>query len=92
MTRAVLASVEADRRGRLTLEEILAFAMVLNVSPINLLVPADIHADAPVTPLVTQPAVWVRSWLAGKARLPWSEVDDPDESRRLDLEFLASGP
>lgn len=68
--KTVVANLENGRRRFVTVQELLALAFVLNVSPIHLLVPPD---DEPpvylVTPTVhTSPRV-TREWLKGRRPL-----------------------
>jgi transcriptional regulator with XRE-family HTH domain len=70
MNRSIVANIEGGRRESLTLEEVAAFAVVLNVSPTNLMLPTDDTAPVAVTPEITDTAHFVRSWIYGRSRLP----------------------
>lgn len=69
MNRSALANIENHRRADLTLEEVAALSIALNVSPVDLLCPAD-GGPVAVTPEREDPATFVRSWLRGESRLP----------------------
>jgi transcriptional regulator with XRE-family HTH domain len=70
MTRDTLANIEIHRRGNVTVEELFALALVLNVSPTNLLLPDDPEEEVAVSGGVTATAWWVREWIYGREALP----------------------
>lgn len=89
MNRSALANIESHRRADLTLEEVAALAIALNVSPTNLLLPPDGASDrVAVTPKREDHAWLVRQWIYGRMRLPSvaGEVRD-SRDRDLDAEF-----
>lgn len=69
--RAMVAKLETGRRRSITVTELLALALVLNVAPVHLLVPPD-ESNAPyqVTPKATAPYWRVRGWIRGLFLLP----------------------
>lgn len=88
MTRSVIANVETGRREYLTVDELGAFAIALNVSLIQLLTPYS--GEVLVTPK-TEPmaAGWLESWVRGET--PWPPSADEHEyfhgaSDRLSIE------
>lgn len=89
MNRSALANIENDRRADLTLEEVAALAIALNVSPTNLLLPSEGQPDlVAVTPKREDRAHFVRSWIYGTGRLPSVAGDERDATgMQLDLEF-----
>ncbi len=88
MNRSALANIETRRRADLTLEEVSALAMALNVSPTNLLLPEDDREIVSVTPSRQDRAYFVRQWIYGNMRLPSVAGDIRDASDRdLDREF-----
>ncbi len=83
--RSIVANLENGRRTTVSVVELLALALVLDVAPVHLLVPAD-AADSDlyqVAPESTASVGQVRAWIRGMAALPgtdgrtfWSEVPD----------------
>lgn len=78
MHRAVMSNIENHRREALTVEELCAFALALNVSPSDLVIPHDDaitdkrmdpvrDAMVLVTPTIKGTALFVRDWFHGKA-------------------------
>jgi transcriptional regulator with XRE-family HTH domain len=69
--RSVVANFESGRRPAVSVQELLALALVLDVAPINLLVPLYSEPYR-VTPEGTDPqnSVDVWSWLRGEQPLP----------------------
>lgn len=92
MTRSGLANIENNRRADLTLEEVAALAIALNVSPTNLLLPKESRDSKPeslvvsVTPNRQDFGPFVRRWIYGETRLPSIEAGLPHDPR-LDVEF-----
>lgn len=69
--RSVVANFESGRRPAVSVQELLALALVLDVAPVNLLVP--LHSEPyQVTPKGTDPqnALDVWSWMRGERPLP----------------------
>ncbi|MDQ3640425.1 MAG: hypothetical protein M3450_02855 [Actinomycetota bacterium] len=89
MNRSALANIESHRRADLTLEELAALAIALNVSPTNLLLPPEGAPDrVAVTPKREDHASFVRQWIYGRMRLPSVAEEFRDSSGRdLDAEF-----
>jgi len=88
--RSIVANLENGRRQSVTVEELLALALILRAAPVHLIVPPD-DSDAPyqVTAAVTESRFRVRSWIRGLfplERLPgvgavrdfWAEVPDDE--------------
>jgi transcriptional regulator with XRE-family HTH domain len=73
--RSVVANFESGRRPAVSVQELLALALVLDVAPVNLLVPLD-SEPYQVTPKKTEPqdsvAVWL--WMRGEKPLPGTET------------------
>lgn len=81
---------------RVTVDELLALALALNVAPVNLLIPPD-DIDAPyrVTAAVSEQAAYVREWIRGEMPLgaadPREFYAETDSARRYyDTEFGAA--
>lgn len=67
--RFTVSSLENGKRQNVTVVELLALARVLDVAPLNLLVPLE-EISYQVTPNEEQPADRVRDWIRGVAPLP----------------------
>ena len=69
--RITVAKLESGRRSFVKLDELLALCLVLEISLVDLLVPADLDESQlyRVTPDVTARARDVRDWLRGEAWL-----------------------
>lgn len=74
LDRSTLAKIEAGRRQRIGVEELLTLAYVLDVAPVHLLVPIDEAGEYRVTPAgeVFDFGV-VRDWVRGFDGLPESD-------------------
>lgn len=85
-SRDVIANLELGRRERITVEELFAIAIVLNVAPVDLLVPPDAGAmdEYHVTPSTTARPGQVRDWLAGEPAI----AADAGTAR----DFMAAAP
>lgn len=85
-SRDVIANLELGRRERIAVEELLALALVLNLSPLDLLVPDEAAHEATyrITPKTEAYAARVRGWISGQPALHESE----DDAR----EFMAAAP
>lgn len=68
-TVAKILSGGSDNRRRLRVDEWLTLGYVLNVNPVDLLLPADEAAEVVIAPELRRPAWVVRSWLAGSGPL-----------------------
>lgn len=70
--RFTVANLESGKRQNVTVNELLALALALDVAPVNLLVPLD---DRPyqITPTRTEGADTVRSWVRGEQPLPGTD-------------------
>lgn len=88
--RFTVANLENGKRQNVTVNELLALALVLDVAPTNLLVPLD---DRPcqVTSKRTEDADTVRAWVRGEQPLPgtdermyFAEVSAQDMRKRVD--------
>lgn len=96
--RSVVANLEAGRRRFVTIDELFALALVLQVAPVHLLVPPGMADKDPiaVTPTLPMPAYLVRRWIRGSAtigdqdpRLVFSEVPIDELSPPDVLEHVA---
>lgn len=72
LTRSVIHDIENGRptaglrRRAVTVDELLALALVLNVAPVHLLVPIDGDGEPyPLTPTSSYPRHRVRDWIRG---------------------------
>lgn len=70
--RTTVVKLENKRRQTLTVTELMALAVALDVAPVNLLVPLD---DRPyqVTPNRTESSDAVRAWVRGEQPLPGTD-------------------
>lgn len=73
LDRSTLAKIEAGQRQRIGVDELLALATALSVSPISLLTPVDDNAPYQVTPERALWASWVRAWIRGYRPLPFAD-------------------
>jgi transcriptional regulator with XRE-family HTH domain len=64
-----IAKIESGKRA-VTIDEVLALACVLNMSPLDLLLPLDPMTPVEITPRVAYGAAWVRDWIKGVGPLP----------------------
>jgi transcriptional regulator with XRE-family HTH domain len=69
--RIIVAKIEGGRRDFLTVEELLALCIALEISPVDLLVPRELKPDQPyhVAPEATARATDVREWARGEGTL-----------------------
>jgi transcriptional regulator with XRE-family HTH domain len=81
--RQIVTNLETGRRQAVSVDELLALAVVLQVAPIHLLVPLDGEQPYRVTPEWVQRAIRVREWVRGTLplrpedrRLYYSEIPD----------------
>ncbi|MBA2640482.1 MAG: helix-turn-helix transcriptional regulator [Nocardioidaceae bacterium] len=86
-----VAKIEKGTRA-VTIDEVLALAYVLRVSPIHLLLPTDDHAQVEVTPTVSEAARWVRGWIGGQCVLPSQVGPDEDAYRRAEDDYFREAP
>jgi transcriptional regulator with XRE-family HTH domain len=69
--RNIVANLETGRRENVTVSELLALGVVLNVAPIHLLIPLDTDPEPyQVTPTTAVPTGVVREWVRGRYPLP----------------------
>lgn len=70
--RFTISNLESGKRQNVTVDELMAMAVVFDVAPVNLLVPLD---DAPyvITSERTESADTVRSWVRGQEALPGTD-------------------
>jgi transcriptional regulator with XRE-family HTH domain len=87
LTTAVLMNIESGRKGRdkrrrraVDVDELVALAHALNVSPLSLLLPEDGTAEYHINPQVTASAEKVCRWLIGLRPLPPTRTDDPESA------------
>lgn len=64
--KTVVANLETGRRRFVTVQELLALAYVLDVAPVNLLVPIDGTDPVEPVPGVTVSAAAARAWIRGQ--------------------------
>lgn len=70
--RFTVANLENGKRQNVTVQELFALALVLDVSPTNLIVPLDDRMYE-VTPTRAESADMVRSWVRGEEPLPGTD-------------------
>lgn len=68
--RSVVANFESGRRPAVSVQELLALALVLDVAPVNLLAPLDDEQPYQITPTRAEVASAVRAWVRGEQPLP----------------------
>lgn len=70
--RFTVANLENGKRQNVTVQELFALALVLDVAPVNLLVPLD---DRPcqITATRAEDADTVRAWVRGEEPLPGTD-------------------
>jgi transcriptional regulator with XRE-family HTH domain len=73
LNRSVIANIENGRRDAISLEELVAFALALDVAPLDLVTPAGESAAVTVLPDWEEDAIAFRSWFAGEE--PLDRVD-----------------
>lgn len=83
VTSNVIENIEGiERPGRprrpVTVDELMALAYVLDVSPLVLLFPAD-RVEYPLTSTTSADLERVYRWLVGRARRPGAEAADPPD-------------
>ena len=97
--RNTVAKLETGRRANVSVAELLALAVVLDVAPVHLLVPPDAWDDEggeqlyQITPTRAEPASTVRAWVRGMP-LPGSDLRNfvsqvPEHELRVLLERVA---
>jgi transcriptional regulator with XRE-family HTH domain len=81
--RITLAKFESGKRSYLTVDELLALCMVLEISPVDLIVPRELKPDQPyhVSPEATARATDVREWARGEGTLFYRYDRDEDKIR-----------
>ena len=81
--RVVVAKLESGVRSFVTVEEMLGLCVVLQISPVDLLVPRDLDPHRPyrIVPNATAGAVWVREFIRGEGVLAISEYPEPEADR-----------
>lgn len=90
MPRNVIVNLERHRRQEVTLAELAALALVLDVPPVDFVLPQDPTDVVEVAPMRHDRAAWVREWWSGRHALREDiRVDDdafyrkaPPEIRR----------
>lgn len=77
LTRQAITNIEAGRRDdegarrrHVTVDELLALSLVLNVAPVNLMIPIDSSGTYPVTSTNTVHTQLARNWVRGTDPLP----------------------
>lgn len=74
MNRAIVANIEHGRRDRISIEELFAFSIALDVSPIMLCLPLQQGGDVAVTPNVVVGRWLAYDWLTGVVPIRGSDV------------------
>ncbi|MFB7647142.1 helix-turn-helix domain-containing protein [Streptomyces sp. NPDC056084] len=72
--RQIVANLENHKRQNVTVNELLALARVLDVAPINLLVPPTNDGPFHVTPVETVAPSAARAWLRGDRPLSGTDL------------------
>ncbi|MFI5495277.1 helix-turn-helix domain-containing protein [Actinoplanes sp. NPDC051859] len=86
--RSVLANLESGRREVVNLAEVLVLAEVLEVSPVELMIPLGDVADFEVLPGRTVPATAAMQWIRGEAPLPGSTWDGGSDGSSVVASYL----
>lgn len=87
--RSIVANFENGRRAYVTVEELLALAVVLGVTPADLLAPSGVADDTPyqVTSEVVASAEGMRDWLGGGfLSMPQNPAELAEAIRKLPRE------
>jgi transcriptional regulator with XRE-family HTH domain len=87
--RALVAKIETGVRRNVTVTELFAFAVALDVPPVHLLAPLDDDATVAVTSKITPPAKAVRRWVRGEQPM-WSARTGAGDWRAYLLAFPES--
>jgi len=74
INRATIAKIESGARV-VTLDEVLVFAVVFDISPLHLIVPEDPTEVVAVTPSVSATAAKLRRWWRGYEALPEQDAN-----------------
>jgi transcriptional regulator with XRE-family HTH domain len=78
-TRLTVNRLEIGRRDNITVKELLALCLALDVAPVDLLVPGHLSdRDYQVAPKLTASAENVREWLRGEDLIFAYQDPDPD--------------
>lgn len=72
--RSTVTKLETGRRQNVTVVELLAFARVLDVAPVNLLIPLSNKGTFPVTPAEHVDVSEARAWIRGSKPLPNTDL------------------
>jgi transcriptional regulator with XRE-family HTH domain len=82
--RSVIAKIEAGgrRTDNVSLDETLALAAVLGMSPLYLFIPWDDTAMVAVTPKMPAQSRHVRPWVAGQTPLHMKDIDKMTRKER----------
>lgn len=78
--RSVIANLEAGRRKRVTIEEVMALALALDATPLALLVPSEEEARVAITQTRDASARELASWLGAIDPLDGQDPDVFDET------------
>jgi transcriptional regulator with XRE-family HTH domain len=70
--RFTVSSLESGKRQNVSVQELFALALALDVAPVNLLVPVDDRPFA-ITPTRIEDAETVRAWVRGQRALPGTD-------------------
>jgi DNA-binding Xre family transcriptional regulator len=87
--RIVVAKLESGQRSFVTVEELLALCVVLEISPTDLLVPADVHDDQDyrIVPNATARAKDAREFIRGEDLLYIFKYPEPVRERDPESPF-----
>jgi transcriptional regulator with XRE-family HTH domain len=72
--RTMVLRVEKGRK-HVSLREVFAFAVALDVDPLHLIIPLEDDAPVAITERVTLPAVTARKWIRGELLVPFVSGD-----------------
>jgi len=70
LNRSTVASIESGRRSYVTVDEVLAFAVVFHVSPNALIFPSELSEEVALTPTTSASAESAWRWATGDTPLP----------------------
>jgi hypothetical protein len=79
--RVIVAKLETGRRPFVKVDELLALCLVLDITPVDLLVPANLTKDRPyqVAPRADAEAGNVREWIRGEDLLLTASIQHPGD-------------
>lgn len=79
-SQVAVSRVESGGQGGISIDDVMAYALALGVSPIRLLMPREGDDEVQITPTVTLDGRSARTWMRGQAPLIWTcDSDDPTQ-------------